>query len=139
MGASFPQLSDCTRAAVVQLHRQYTHSRAVGRSENPRQGTSNKVGIICSHPDRCKLISQNLVGHSPRLRQPCTVVVVRVVLAFQLFSWRQTKTTAKAAAWPMPPPDQGPSTLQTFDKFSSVANGSGADTAAAACQAPATL
>ena len=71
-----------------------------------------------------------------------SVVVVRVVLAFQLFSWRQTKTTAKAAAaWPMPPPppDQGPLTLQTFDKFSSVANGRGADTAAAACQAPATL
>ena len=29
-----------------------------------------------------------------------SVVVVRVVLAFQLFSWRQTKTTAKAAAGP---------------------------------------
>ena len=145
MGASFPQLSDCTRAAVVQLHRQYTHSRAVGRSENPRGvGNSYKVGMICSHPDRdkvkysekatkvCeiftlllsyivpvkskakilqnfvafseymnfKLICQNLVGHAPRLRQPCRVVVVRVVLAFQLFSWRQTKTTAKAAAGP---------------------------------------
>ena len=38
MGASFPQLSDCTRAAVVQLHRQYTHSKAVRRSENTRVG-----------------------------------------------------------------------------------------------------